>query len=258
MSGRSRIFRGPVLRRAGMIVFYQQSTTRTNENRLPTAWVPISSEPQVRLLASSSSWTWGGSLLFHKIVLTAGALLLWGASSPLNAQARAEAGLFLDYLGVSQTNTDNVGLGGRFGYRIHRRVMLEGELTYSYGVNFREVYRDVSTGDIKAVEHTSIGVTDGLFGPTIEPAHGHLRPFATLKAGFMDFRLSPSLIPYIGVVSPLLGLRTSSVNAALYPAAGINPTFGPLGLRLEFGDAIYFNNGPHNNLRITFGPTLRF
>ena len=174
------------------------------------------------------------------------------------AQARVQAGLLIDYLGISETKTDNVGLGARLGHGIHHGLMLEGEFTYSYGVNFREVYRDVTNGDIKAIGRTSIGVTDGLFGPTLQPAHGHLRPFATLKAGFLDFRLSPSLLPYSGVVSSILGLRTSNVNAALYPAGGAEATLGPIGLRLEFGDTIYFNNGAHNNLRITFGPTLRF
>jgi len=48
------------------------------------------------------------------------------------------------------------------------------------------------------------------------------------------------------------------VNAALYPGGGAEATLGPLGLRLEFGDLIYFNHGSQNNLRITFGPTLRF
>jgi len=137
-------------------------------------------------------------------------------------------------------------------------VALEGELTYSYGINFHELYRDVTTGDVKAIQNTSIGVSDGLFGPTLQPAHGHLRPFVTLKAGYIDFRLSPSLLPYSGVVSTVLGLRTSNVDPVLYPGGGAEATLGPLGLRLEFGDSIYFNNGAHNNLRITFGPTLRF
>jgi hypothetical protein len=59
-------------------------------------------------------------------------------------------------------------------------------------------------------------------------------------------------------VSAVLGIRTSNLNAALYPAGGAEATLGPLGLRLEFGDLIYFNDGEHNNLRITFGPILRF
>jgi hypothetical protein len=74
----------------------------------------------------------------------------------------------------------------------------------------------------------------------------------------MDFRLSTSLLPYSNVVSSIFSLRSSNLNAAIYPAAGIEATLGPVGLRLEAGDEIYFNSGAHNNLRITFGPILRF
>jgi hypothetical protein len=175
-----------------------------------------------------------------------------------HAQHRVEAGVFVDYLHVSETDTHNVGLGGRFGYRVHHNVMLEGEISYDYGVNFHEAYLDVKNGNITAIERTSIGVTHGLIGPMLQPARGHLRPFATVKAGFIDFRLSPSLIPYSDVFSTVLGIRTSNLNAALYPAGGAQATLGPVGLRLEFGDLIYFNDGAHNNLRITFGPIVRF
>ena len=74
----------------------------------------------------------------------------------------------------------------------------------------------------------------------------------------MDFRLTPSLIPYSDVVSAVSGIRTSNLNFALYPAGGIEANLGPVGLRLEFGDEVYFNNGAHNNLRISFGPQIRF
>ena len=187
--------------------------------------------------------------------LTALLLLL---SSACFAQSRMEAGIFLDSLDISQTRTNNIGLGARFGYRIHSHVMLEGELAYDYGLNFDEAFRNVANGDIVAIEHTSIGVTQGLFGPMLEPAHGHLRPFATLKAGFVDFRLSTSLLPYSNVVSSVFGLRTSNLNAALYPAGGVEASLGPVGLRFEMGDEVYFNRGAHNNLRITFGPIVRF
>ena len=174
------------------------------------------------------------------------------------AQSRMEVGIFLDSLDISQTSTNNLGLGARFGYRVHSHVMLEGELAYDYGLNFDEAYRNITSGDIVAIEHTSIGVTHALFGPMIQPAHGHFRPFATLKAGFIDFRLSTSLLPYSDVVSSVFGLRTSSVNAALYPAGGLEASLGPVGLRFEMGDEMYFNHGAHNNLRITFGPIVRF
>jgi len=174
------------------------------------------------------------------------------------AQKRIEVGIFLDSLDISQTSTNDLGLGARVGFRVHQNVMFEGELAYDYGLNFDEAYRNVITGDITAIKRTSIGVTHGLFGPSLIRGEGHLHPFATLKAGFIDFRLSTSLLPYVDIVSPILNLRTSSLNAALYPGAGIEATLGPVGLRLEAGDEIYFNEGAHNNLRITFGPVLRF
>ena len=185
-------------------------------------------------------------------------IVLFLATTPLFAQKRIELGVFIDYLNISQTGTNNFGLGGRFGYRIHDGVMMEGELAYDYGINFDEAYRNIANGNLTAIEHTSIGVTHGLFGPKLQPSGGGFRPFITLKGGFMDFRLSPSLLPYSSVASTVLGLRTSNLNAAIYPAAGIEGALGPVGLRLEAGDEIYFNQGAHHNLRITFGPILRF
>lgn len=193
-----------------------------------------------------------------KVALAIVVLLSCAHSEPANAQRRVEGGLFIDYLDVTQTRTNNVGIGGRLGIRAHRNVMVEGELAYDYGVNFEEVYNDVANGDVKAIEKTSIGVTEGLFGPKLQRADGHFRPFVTLKGGFVDFRLSPSLLPYSGVTSAVLGIRDANVNGAIYPGGGATATLGSLGLRLELGDLIYFNEGAHNNLRITFGPIVRF
>lgn len=193
-----------------------------------------------------------------KATLTLMALLFCLTVAQARAQSRMEAGLLLDYLNVSQTQTPNFGLGARFGYRVHRHVMLEGELAYDYGVNFNELYVNVTSGKVAAIGRTSIGVTDGLFGPMLEPAHRHFRPFVTLKGGFIDFRLSPSLLPYSSVASSVFGIRNSTLNAALYPGGGAEASLGPVGLRLEFGDLVYFNNGGHNDLRITFGPIVRF
>ncbi|MCU1312922.1 MAG: hypothetical protein JWM54_679 [Acidobacteriaceae bacterium] len=186
------------------------------------------------------------------------ALLLLACPCSLLAQRRVEVGVFLDSLSISQTNTNNFGVGARAGYRIRRTLLVEGELAYDYGLNFDEVYRDVTNGNVTAIQNTSIGVTEGLFGPTLRPARGHFRPFVTLKGGFVDFRLSPSLLPYSNVASTVLGLRTSSLSAAIYPGLGAEASLGPVGLRLEFGDSVYFNDGAHNNLRITFGPIIRF
>jgi len=174
------------------------------------------------------------------------------------AHDHIEAGVFLDYLGISQTSTNNFGVGARFGYRVYPGVILEAEFAYDYGLNFDEAYSNVANGNLAGIERTSIGVTQGLIGPKLQRSAGHVHPYATFKAGFADFRLSPSLLPYSNLASSIFGLRTSNLNAAFYPAAGIAGTLGPLGLRLEAGDEIYLNRGPHHNLRITFGPILRF
>jgi hypothetical protein len=194
----------------------------------------------------------------RKFALIVPALLLFATSFPIFAQKRIEVGIFVDYLSISQTSTNNFGLGARLGLRLHRIAMMEGELAYDYGINFDEAYRNITTGNIAAIERTSIGVTHGLFGPKLQPSGGGFRPFVTLKGGFVDFRLSPSLVPYSDVASAILGIRTSNLNAAIYPGAGLEASLGPVGLRFELGDEIYFNNGARNNLRITFGPILRF
>jgi hypothetical protein len=194
----------------------------------------------------------------HRIALISVTLLVFASPSPSFAQKRIEIGVFLDYLSISQTSTDNFGVGGRFGYRIHHNVMMEGELAYDYGLNFNEAFRNIVNGNISAIGRTSIGATHGLLGPKLQSSHGGFRPFITLKGGFLDFRLSPSLVPYSNVVSALTGIRDSNLNAAIYPGGGLEAVLGPVGLRFELGDEIYFNNGGHNNLRITFGPTLRF
>src|SRR5579864_6312019 len=88
----------------------------------------------------------------HKFSLVVVSFLLLATSSSF-AQ-KIEAGIFLDYLGISQTSTSNFGLGARFGYRVHRNVLLEGEFAYDYGINFDEAYRNVANGNITAIERT--------------------------------------------------------------------------------------------------------
>jgi hypothetical protein len=34
--------------------------------------------------------------------------------------------------------------------------------------------------------------------------------------------------------------------------------FGPLCVRFDIGDEMYFNHGTHNNLSISLGPYIRF
>jgi hypothetical protein len=50
----------------------------------------------------------------------------------------------------------------------------------------------------------------------------------------------------------------SSTHFAMYPGAGVEGFWGAFGFRLDVGDEIYLNNGTFNNLKVEFGPTIRF
>jgi hypothetical protein len=106
---------------------------------------------------------------------------------------------------------------------------------------------------------SSVRPLTGLFGPTFYAGTGPMRAFVTGKVGFIDFSVNNS-----GVVSgttftnSVAGVGGSGTHVAVYPGAGLEGFFGPLGLRLEAGDEVYLNNGAYNNLRVTFGPILRF
>ena len=60
------------------------------------------------------------------------------------------------------------------------------------------------------------------------------------------------------VSSTFQGLRGSNIYGVFYPGGGAEAFWGPFGLRVDVGDEMFFNNGAHNNLRVSFGPTFRF
>ena len=54
------------------------------------------------------------------------------------------------------------------------------------------------------------------------------------------------------------GIGGGGTHFAVFPGGGIEGFWGPIGLRLDVGDEIYMADGANNNLRVTFGPTIRF
>jgi hypothetical protein len=58
-------------------------------------------------------------------------------------------------------------------------------------------------------------------------------------------------------VSSVDNLHAQNVNAVFYPGGGVQGRIGPVGLRLDVGDEMYFNQGTHNHLRVAFGAFLR-
>jgi hypothetical protein len=168
-----------------------------------------------------------------------------------------QVGVFADYFRLSQTDTNFAGVGARLGFQAVKEIKLEGEVGYDFDQAFSEGFTDTSTGTV-SIQRTGMRVIHGEFGPRVNIGHHAIQPFVTLKGGFIDFRLNNAPATVGTFFSSVNGLRTNNVNGVFYPGGGLQGHLGPIGLRLDVGDEIYFNHGTHNNLRVAFGPTFRF
>jgi len=165
-----------------------------------------------------------------------------------------QVGVFADYFRLGQTDTNFGGLGARVGVVAYRSLKLEGEMSYDFDQAFTE--RDNTT---LTVRRSGMRVLHGEFGPKVNLGeHFHVHPFVTLKGGFIDFRINNAPATIGTFFSSVDNLRRNNVNGVLYPGGGLEGHFGPVGVRLDIGDEIYFNHGTHNNLRIALGPYIRF
>jgi len=186
------------------------------------------------------------------------ALFLAGCIVPLaKAQDQFQAGAYVDYFRISQTKTNEAGLGGRAAFKAFPHVMVEGEMSYDFEQAFTEGFTNTSTGTV-TLQRSNLRVLHGLFGPKIVAGHGLIRPFITLKGGFTNFRLDPRPATFATFTSSVENLRSKNVSAALYPGGGLEGHLGPVGLRLDVGDEMYFASGTHHNLRVAFGPFINF
>jgi hypothetical protein len=167
-----------------------------------------------------------------------------------------ELGAFVNYYRLSDPGpTKNfIGLGGRAAFGIRPSIQLEAEMAYDFKRNYTNTF---SNGTVtSATVTTGLRTLHGFFGPKFQTGSGAFRAFVTGKVGFDNFSVSNQNAP-AGFVNSV-GLTDGATYFALYPAAGIEAFAGPIGIRLEVGDDIFFNNGAHNNLRASIGPQIRF
>lgn len=188
-------------------------------------------------------------------------LILTGWLVPLASAQETEhvqVGVFADYLRLAQTDTNFAGLGARVGVIALHSLKLESEMSYDFDQAFTESFRHSTTGSI-TVQRTGMRTLHGEFGPKVNLGeHWHVHPFVTLKGGFVNFRINNAPATIGTFFSSVDNLRRKNVDGVLYPGGGLEGHVGPLGVRLDIGDEIYFNSGAHNNLRVAFGPYIRF
>ena len=183
------------------------------------------------------------------------ALCLVVASPAVFAQDHVAVGAYADYFRLSQTDTNFVGVGGRLGVGLGHRVMLEAEMSYDFNQVFTENF---ANGGTITVNRSNYRLLHGLFGPKLALGHTNFHPFVTIKGGFVNARFDAAPATLGTFVSNVQNLRDKNVMGSVYPGGGLEGHIGPVGLRLDVGDEIYFNGGTHHNFRASFGPYIRF
>lgn len=168
-----------------------------------------------------------------------------------------DLGVYADYFRSNQTSTNMAGLGGRVGVGVFSHVKLEGEMSYDFNQVFTEGFFNTSGGNV-AFQNTGMRALHGLFGPKLELGHGAVRPFIEVKGGFVNYSFDGRNASFDTFVSSVDNLRSQNMNGVVMPGGGIEGKLGPLGLRLDVGDEMYFNHGTHHNLKVMFGPFVRF
>jgi hypothetical protein len=125
--------------------------------------------------------------------------------------------------------------------------------------DFNQVFTERFTSGTGVVtsQRSNLKVLHGLFGPKLQTT-GPVRLFVTAKGGFVNFKFDPRPGTFTSFTSSVNGLRTNDVSGVFYPGAGAEAYLGPIGLRLDVGDEMIFNNGAHHNWKVTFGPHIRF
>lgn len=187
------------------------------------------------------------------VVLTIMALVLVPVAL---AQNHGEIGAFGEYFRLHQAGDLNfVGVGGRASVNLSTHIAMEGEMGYDFERTFNNVF---SNGITFTTARSSLSLLHGLFGPKIQTGGGALRAFLTAKGGFLNFRGNAPAATFGAFTGQVEAVPVGDTNGAMFAGGGVEGFLGPVGLRLDIGDEIYWDNGANHNLKITLGPHIRF
>jgi hypothetical protein len=193
-----------------------------------------------------------------RMVVGSVVLVLAIFSPSLFAQERdhGEVGVFVDYFRLNQANNANFeGIGGRVGFNVAPMVQVEGQITYDFEQSFN--VSSTSGTTTATISRSSLTLLHGLIGPKITGGTEHARIFGTVQGGFVRFGVSNGSV-VSGFTSSISSFGDTNTRGALYPGAGAELYVGPVGLRLDVGDFIYWNHGARHNLSVKFGPQIKF
>ena len=189
------------------------------------------------------------------------AILALGLAAPSMLMAQGEynhgeVGVFADYMRLNTSPGINfVGVGGRVAFYANRFVALEAEMSYDFARNYTTTFNNGVTTQFAT---SSLRPLSGLFGPAFKiGGSSPFRAFVTGKVGFINFSTT-SQTGTAGFTSAIDSVTAGNTHFAVYPGAGIEGFWGPFGLRLDAGDEMFFSGGTRHNLKVEFGPHVRF
>jgi hypothetical protein len=170
--------------------------------------------------------------------------------------SHVEAGAFADYFRSNQTGSNMFGVGGRLGIAILPHTKFEAEMAYDFNEAFTEGFTNTAGGASNIREHRSARVARPIWAEVGSWTWADSAVFG--KSGFVNFMFDSRPPGFDTFASQVNNLRANNWNGAFMPGGGLEGFIGPVGLRLDVGDEMYFNDGTHHNLKVMFGPYIRF
>ena len=172
-----------------------------------------------------------------RIVLALVVTLLAGASERAWAQTVPpfEAGAQVVTVASGEFDTTDVGFGGRFGWKVSPLVGVEAEMSFFPG-NLDNGASDFSASRV-----------EGLFGVTVGPVLGRIRPFAKARPGFVSFSEASGPLICIAIFPPTLPCAMGGGDTLFAFDLGGGVEFFPTErtfIRLDLGDRLIRYNGP--------------
>jgi len=151
-----------------------------------------------------------------------------------SAQHQFQAAVQMPVAVSSEFDRTDVGVGGRFTWFPYRTVGADAEINF-YPRDFPN----------RAAFSSSR--LEGLFGATVGPVLGRVRPFGKLRPGFVEFREAPQPIPCILIFPPPLACTLASGRTlfALDVGGGVELfATQKASIRMDVGDRMLKYPGP--------------
>jgi hypothetical protein len=152
-------------------------------------------------------------------------VLLAGASAPARAQESFDASLQVSWARSNEFDTTRAGIGGRVAWHPLPLIGTEAELAFY-------------PGDFADGPAFSKGQTEALFGVTVGPQLGPLRPFGKFRGGVLRLAEAPGPIACIAIFPPPLSCQLAAGDTlpAVEYGGGIEVAAGRAFFRIEIAD----------------------